>query len=155
MDLISTLKRATEGLDRQIDRWRGAEPAIATDFTTDRRLFGEFWQLSGEVIAHLPPKPQRTLRMLTRYRKTQIQERQREANRLQKTLEDTGIKLGCVASDVLGVSGRAMLDALLAGTRDPAVLAELARGRLRKKLPQLREALQGRFEPQHALVVAR
>ena len=101
----------------------------------------------------VPPKPQRTLRMLTRYRKTQIQERQREANRLQKTLEDTGIKLGCVASDVLGVSGRAMLEALVAGTSDPAVLAELARGRLRKRLPQLRQALQGRFEPQHALVI--
>jgi transposase len=101
----------------------------------------------------VPPKPQRTLRLLTRYRKTQIQERQREANRLHKTLEDTGIKLGCVASDILGVSGRAMLDALVAGTTDPVVLAELARGKLRKKLPQLREALQGRFEPQHALVI--
>jgi transposase len=102
----------------------------------------------------VPPKPQRTLRTLTRYRKTQIAERQREANRLHKVLEDTGIKLDCVASDILGASGRAMLDALCAGTTDPDLLAELAKGRLRKKLPQLREALEGRFEPEHALVVS-
>jgi len=102
----------------------------------------------------VPPKPQRALRTLTRYRKTQIAERQREANRLRKVLEDTGIKLDCVASNILGASGRAMLDALCAGTTDPDLLAELARGRLRAKLPQLREALEGRFAPEHALVVS-
>jgi transposase len=101
----------------------------------------------------VPPKPQRALRTLTRYRKTQIAERQREANRLHKALEDTGIKLDCVASDILGKSGRAMLDALVAGTTDATVLAELARGRLRAKLPALREALEGRFEAHHALVI--
>src|SRR4029453_7456157 len=89
----------------------------------------------------VPPKPIRELRDLTRYRKALIQERTREAQRLQKVLEDAGIKLGTVASDVLGVSGRAMLDALVSGTHDPAVLAELAKGRLRAKLPALREAL--------------
>ena len=99
----------------------------------------------------VPPKPIRTLRNLTRYRKTQVQERQREANRLHKALEDTGVKLDCVASDVLGVSGRAMLDALVAGTTDPQVLAELARGRLRTKIPALRQALEGRFDAHHAL----
>jgi len=102
----------------------------------------------------VPPKPIRTLRNLTRYRKAQLRERQREANRLHKILEDTGIKLDCVATDILGVSGRAMLEALVAGTTDPAVLAELARGRLRKKLPALREALEGRFSDEHALVVS-
>jgi transposase len=101
----------------------------------------------------VPPKPVRTLRNLTRYRKTQIRDRQREANRLHKILEDTGIKLDCVATDLLGKSARAMLDALVAGTTDPDVLAELARGTLRKKLPALREALQGRFDPEHALIV--
>jgi transposase len=101
----------------------------------------------------VPPKPQRRLRALTRYRKTQIAERQREANRLHKALEDTGIKLDCVASDILGASGRAMLDALVAGTTDPAVLADLAKGRLRAKLPALREALEGRFEAHHALII--
>jgi len=101
----------------------------------------------------VPPKPQRQLRTLTRYRKTQIAERQREANRLHKALEDTGIKLDCVASDILGKSGRAMLDALVAGTTDPALLADLAKGLLRKKIPALREALEGRFEAHHALVI--
>jgi transposase len=93
----------------------------------------------------VPPKPIRTLRNLTRYRKSNIRDRQREANRLHKILEDTGIKLDCVASDLLGKSGRAMLDALVSGTTDPNVLANLARGVLRKKLPALREALEGRF----------
>jgi len=102
----------------------------------------------------VPPKPIRALRNLTRYRKAQIGERQREANRLHKLLEDTGIKLDCVASDILGASGRAMLDALVAGTTDPQVLAELARGKLRAKIPALREALVGRFDRQHALIVS-
>ena len=96
----------------------------------------------------VPPPPIRALRNLTRYRTTQIAERQREANRLHKILEDTAITLDCVASDILGVSGRAMLNALVQGITDPALLAELARGRLRAKLPALREALEGRFRPE-------
>jgi transposase len=99
----------------------------------------------------VPPKPIRALRNLTRYRKTQIQERAREANRLHKALEDTGIKLDCVASDILGKSGRLMLDALVAGTTDPGVLADLAKGRLRSKIPALRESLEGRFDHLHAV----
>jgi len=101
----------------------------------------------------VPPKPIRDLRLLTRYRRTQIAERRREAQRLHKALEDTGIKLDCVATDILGKSGRAMLDALISGTTDPELLAELARGKLRKKIPALRDALQGRFEPLHALLI--
>ena len=99
----------------------------------------------------VPPKPIRALRNLTRYRKTQIQERAREANRLHKALEDTGIKLDCVATDILGKSGRAMLDALVNGTTDPEILAELAKGKLRVKIPALREALEGRFDRVHGL----
>jgi transposase len=102
----------------------------------------------------VPPKPIRTLRNLTRYRKAQISDRQREAARLHKILEDTGIKLDCVASDILGASGRAMLDALVSGTTDPEVLADLAKGKLRKKIPALREALEGRFDQEHALIVS-
>jgi hypothetical protein len=68
-------------------------------------------------------------------------------------LEDTGIKLDCVASDILGKSGRAMLDALVAGTTDPEVLADLAQGKLRAKIPALKQALEGRFEAHHALVI--
>jgi len=83
-----------------------------------------------------------------------IQERTREANRLHKVLEDAGIKLATVASDILGVSGRDMLHALVAGTTDPAILADLARGTLRKKLPALRQALTGRFRAHHAFMVS-
>ena len=99
----------------------------------------------------MPPLPVRQLRNLTRYRKTQIQERSREVNRLHKALEDAGIKLDCVAADVMGKSGRDMLDALVAGTTDPDVLAEFARRQMRKKIPQLREALAGHFDAHHAL----
>jgi transposase len=101
----------------------------------------------------VPPKPIRALRQLTRYRKAQISERQRETNGLHKALEDTGIKLDCVATDILGRSGRAMLDALIAGTTDPEILADLAKGRMRAKIPALREALEGRFDPLHALLI--
>jgi transposase len=103
----------------------------------------------------VPPRPVRELRDLTRYRKTQIQARTRETQRLDKVLQDAGIKLSSVATDVLGVSGRAMLEALVAGTHDPAVLAALAKGRLRTKLPALRKALAGRFRTEHhGLLVA-
>ena len=102
----------------------------------------------------VPPAPIRELRDLTRYRAALIGEHTRETNRLQKVLEDAGIKLASVASDVLGVSGRAMLDALTQGTHDPDVLADLARGALRRKLPALRQALTGRFRPHHAFLVS-
>ena len=101
----------------------------------------------------VPPKPIRELRDLTRYRKALLGERTREVQRLHKVLEDAGIKLASVASDPLGVSGRAMLEALVAGTHDPQVLADLAKGKLRKKLPALREALEGRFGAHHGLLV--
>jgi transposase len=111
---------------------------------------------AGLVRASLvPPAPIRALRNLTRYRKAQIRDRQREAGRLHKIMEDTGIKLDCVASDLLGKSGRAMLEALIEGTTDPELLADLALGKLRLKLAALREALQGRFDSQHAVIVAR
>jgi transposase len=102
----------------------------------------------------VPPPPLRELRDLTRYRKVLIQERTREANRLHKVLEDAGIKLATVATDILGASGRDMLHALVAGTTDPEVLADLARGTLRKKLPALRQALAGRFRAHHAFMVS-
>jgi transposase len=101
----------------------------------------------------VPPPPIRELRDLTRYRVQQVRDRAREVNRLCKVLEDAGIKLSTVATDVMGVSGRAMLTALIEGTTDPGVLADLARGKMRKKLPELRRALQGRFRPHHAFLV--
>ena len=102
----------------------------------------------------VPPKEIRELRDLTRFRKTRIEERTREAQRLDKILQDAGVKLSSVASDILGRSGRDMLDALVAGSRDPEVLAELARGQLRRKLPALQAALTGRFGTHHALLVS-
>jgi transposase len=101
----------------------------------------------------VPPAAIRELRDLTRYRTRLVQGHTAECQRVQKTLEDAGIKLDSVASNVLGVSGRAMLKALIAGERDPKVLAELARGRLRSKIPQLRQALRGRFREHHALLI--
>jgi transposase len=101
----------------------------------------------------VPPSAVRELRDLTRYRKRLIQAHTSECQRIQKALEDAGIKLDSVASDVLGVSGRAMLAALVAGERDPKVLAELAKGVLRRKIPALRQALRGRFTDHHALLI--
>jgi transposase len=102
----------------------------------------------------VPDRPQRELRELTRYRTTLIRERAAEVNRLQKTLEGANIKLSSVATDVLGVSGRHMLTALVAGTSDPASLAELAHGKLRDKLPQLERALTGRVGAHQRFLLA-
>lgn len=101
----------------------------------------------------IPPAPIRELRDLTRYRKTLIQERTQEINRLQKVLETANVKLAAVVSDVLGQSGRAMLNALVGGTTDAAALGDLALGRLRKKLPELREALEGRVQSHHRVLL--
>lgn len=102
----------------------------------------------------VPPVAIRELRDLTRYRAVLVQDRTREANRLHKVLTDAGIQLASVASNVLGKSGRAMLTALVDGTTDPEVLADLAVGKLRRKLPALREALAGRFRKHHALLIS-
>jgi transposase len=100
----------------------------------------------------VPPEPIRRLRDLTRTRTTIVRERAREIQRMEKLLEDAGIKLSSVATDINGVSGRAMLEALIAGQRDPAALAELAKRRLRCKIPALTEALTGRFTEHHAFL---
>lgn len=91
----------------------------------------------------IPERAQRELRELVRYRRSLVQERSREANRVQKVLEGANIKLGSVATDVLGVSGRKMLTAIADGQEDPKVLADMAKGRLRDKLEELEEALEG------------
>ena len=103
----------------------------------------------------VPDKPIRDLRDLTRHRKILIQERAREANRLHKVLQDSGIKLSSVATNILGVSGRAMIEALVNGSTDPAALSDLAKGKLKKKLPALQKALVGRFRSHHAFLVSR
>ena len=100
----------------------------------------------------IPPRATREQRDLTRYRKSVIEERGRETQRLHKVLEDAGLKLSLVASSVLTKSGREMIDALIAGQRDPEVLAEMAKGRMRSKIPELQDALAGRFNSHHALL---
>jgi transposase len=100
----------------------------------------------------VPPEPVRVLRDLTRARTVITRARTKEIQRLEKLLEDAGIKLSAVASNIVGVSGRAMLEALIGGQRDPAVLADLAQGQLRKKIPALTEALHGRFNDHHAFM---
>jgi transposase len=102
----------------------------------------------------VPPPPIRRLRNLTRARKAQINERGRTIQRLDKILQDAGVKINSVASTTLGMSTRLMLNALVAGHRDPAVLADLAKGRLRAKIPALRDALDARFDDHHAAIVA-
>jgi transposase len=101
----------------------------------------------------VPPPAIRELRDLTRYRLQQVRDHSQEVNRLCKVLQDAGLKLTTVITDVMGVSGRAMLRALVEGTTDPVVLADLARGRLRQKLPALQRALQGRFRAHHAYLL--
>lgn len=114
----------------------------------------------AELLAHglirasfIPPAEIRELRDLTRHRKSLIRDRVRTVNRLHKILETANVKLASVVSDVLGVSGRAMLDALAAGDTDPTQLAALARGSLKPKVQQLAEALRGRFSPHHRFLL--
>lgn len=101
----------------------------------------------------IPDREQRELRELTRYRTALIRERASEINRLQKTLEATNIKLAAVISDVTGVSGQAILDALVNGEEDPSTLADLAHGRIQKKREALEQALVGRLSPTLTFVV--
>ena len=101
----------------------------------------------------VPPTPIRELRELTRYRTGLVEERAREVNRVQKVLEDANLKLAAVATDVLGVSGRLMLEAIIAGETDPRALAELAKGQLRKKRAALEQALHGRVRAHHRLLL--
>ena len=112
----------------------------------------------ADVVAHgmvrasfVPPPPIRELRDRTRYRKRQSDTRAAEVQRLEKVLQDAGIKLTSVASEVLSMSGRNMIEALIAGERDPAVLAEMAIGRMRNKRAELLDALAGHFGPHHAV----
>ena len=145
-------------------------------------LFGEVWLVNAQhvknvpgrktdmadaewladVAAHgmvrpsmVPPPDIRALRELTRYRRTQIEARGREIQRLEKVLQDAGIKLTSVASKVWSKSSRAMIATLIEGQGDPAVLAELAKGRMRSKIPELTEALESRWAPHHSVVAAR
>lgn len=123
-------------------------PGRKTD-VKDAAWIAELLQHGLLKPSFLPPPPIRELRDLTRQRAQLVRDRATVVNRVQKVLEDANIKLAGVATDVLGVSGRAMIRELIAGRSDPGALAELARARLRQKLPQLRQALEGRVTDHH------
>jgi transposase len=125
-----------------------------------RKTDGTDAQWSAELLSHglvrpsfIPPRAQRELRDLTRYRTTFVRERVNLVNRVHKALEGANLQLAWVASDIMGVSGRAIWAALLSGETDPAILAELAKGPLRKKRAQLEQALRGHLHPHQSLVL--
>jgi transposase len=129
-------------------------PGRKTD-VCDAQWLAELLQHGLLKASFIPPAPQRDLRDLTRYRTKQIQERTREMNRMQKLLECANIKLSSVATDIFGVSGRAMLEAIVEGHADPETMAQLAKGRLRNKLLELEKALTGLVRDHHRFLLAR
>jgi transposase len=130
-----------------------AVPGRKTD-VRDCEWLAQLLQHGLVRASFVPARPQRELRELTRYRTTLVRDRSTAVNRLQKTLEGANLKLGSVASNVVGLSGRQMLEALVGGTTDPATLADLAQGKLRAKLPALERALAGSFGAHHRFLVA-
>ncbi|MFI7068620.1 IS110 family transposase, partial [Kribbella sp. NPDC050124] len=134
-------------------------PAVVSNLNDVRRPPGRHPERRSTLGAHglvrgsfVPPEPIRQLRDLTRTRTAITRERSREIQRLEKLLEDAGIKLSSVATDIVGVSGRAMIEALISGDRDAGRMADLAQRRMRVKIPQLTEALVGRFNEHHAFL---
>jgi transposase len=129
-----------------------AVPGRKTD-VKDAEWIADLLQHGLLRASFVPPRPQRELRDLTRYRSSLAADRARLVNRIQKTLEDTNIKLASVASDITGKSGRAILQALLEGEQDPQKLAELAQGRMKEKREQLAQALQGTLGDHHRFLL--
>ena len=130
-----------------------AVPGRKTD-VRDSEWIADLLQHGLLQPSSVPDRPQRELRELTRYRTSLIRERAAEVNRLQKTLEGANIKLAAVATDIAGKSGRQMVAALVGGTTDPAALADLAKGRMREKLPALERALAGCVGPHQRFLLA-
>src|SRR5260370_1219019 len=129
-----------------------AVPGRKTD-TKDAEWIADLLQHGLLRASFVPPRPQRELREVTRYRSKLVAERARLVNRIQKVLEDSNVKLASVATDITGVSGRAILQALLDGEDDPEVLAELARGRMRSKHDKLAQAVQGTLRDHHRFLL--
>jgi len=128
-------------------------PGYVTDMGSARWL-AELMQHGLLKPSFIPPAPQRDLRDLTRYRTNLVQERARIANRIQKVLESANIKLSSIATDTFGVSGRAMLEAIVGGQADPESMAQLAKGRMRNKIPELEKALTGLVREHHRFLLA-
>jgi transposase len=129
-----------------------AVPGRKTD-VKDSEWLAELLRHGLLKASFIPPKPIRQLRELTRYRKRLVQERTQALNRLQKVLESANIKVGTITTDLLGVSGRAMLEALIADVHTPAEMANFARGRMRSRIPALRQALEGRVTDHHRFLL--
>ena len=129
-------------------------PGRKTDIG-DAQWLAELMQYGLLKASFIPPSGQRDLRDLTRYRTKQVQERAREVSRVQKLLETANIKLSSVATNVLGVSGRAMLEAIVDGQAAPDTMAQLAKGRMRSKLPELEKALTGVVRDHHRFLLAK
>jgi transposase len=129
-----------------------AVPGRKTD-VKDSEWIAQLLQHGLLKPSFVPEKPVRQLRDLTRQRVQLVRQKVQVANRIQKTLEDCNIKLGSVASDVLGASGRDMIRAIISGEKDPVVLADMARQRLREKIPQLQEALCGEIQDHHQFLL--
>src|SRR5258708_3724527 len=127
-------------------------PGRKTD-QSDAEWLAELLQYGLLKPSFIPPVGQRELRELTRYRTSFVRERVNLVNRLHKVLESANIKLTSVVSDIMGVSGRAMLSALIGGQASPQDMAELAKGRLRSKRDALATALEGRVKPHHRFVL--
>lgn len=130
-----------------------AVPGRKTD-TKDCEWIADLLQHGLLKGSFVPPTPIQDLRDLTRYRAELRQSQNRVANRIQKLLEQANLKLSSVVSNTLGVSGRHMLEAIIAGQEDPQQLAQLARGRLKEKIPQLQRALEGRVREHHRFLLA-
>ncbi len=130
-----------------------AVPGRKTDIK-DAEWIADLLQHGLLRASFVPARPQRDLRDLTRYRSSLAADRARLVNRIQKTLEDTTIKLASVATDITGKSGRAILEAMLHGEQNPQKLAELARGRMKEKREQLAQALQGTLTDHHRFLLA-
>jgi transposase len=128
-------------------------PGRKTD-KADARWLAKLMRFGLLQASFIPPKGQRDLRDLTRYRTKLVQERVREVNRVQGVLERANIKLASVIADILGVSGRAMLEALIAGRADPSAMAELAKRRMRSKIPLIEQALTGIVQDHHRQLLA-
>lgn len=170
-DMLVAAKVTTVVMEATSDYWRpfyylfeDVLPVMLVNAKAARNIPGRKTDVSdaawlAQLGAHgllrasfVPPEPIRKLRDLTRARTLAIQDRVREIQRLEKFLESTGIKLSDSVSDLMGASSRAMLAALIDGERDPQKLAEMAKGVMRKRIPELIEALTGRFQDHHAFI---
>lgn len=173
MDWLSAWKVTTVAIESTAEYWKPVFNLLEGEFEVilvnakhvkqvpgrktdvkDAEWLAELLSYGLLKASYIPAKPQRDLRDLTRHRVTLVQERARIVNRLQKVLEHANIKLASVASDIMGVSGRQMLEAIVGGETNAAAMADLAKGRMRNKMEALEKALTGVVRPHHRFMIA-